>query len=166
MRVQSTNYFSTTPAVSRSLPQAEKLSLPQDKLTLVEPPPPGYNPNTPMPGAQYIVGAVAAVAVGAAGAYAGLHTGLGATLAGVGAGAVTGAVGLGSLGLMADLGSMLSSKNYTKKAAMAGALLGGVGGGLVGALANHPVAAIALGGASALAGGLVATAYANEAFSG
>lgn len=166
MRVQSTNHFNHLPAVGRSLPPARELSLPQDKLTLVEPPPPGYNPNTPMPGAQYVVGAVAAVAVGAAGAFAGLHTGLGATLAGVGAGAVTGAVALGSLGLMADLGSLLSSNNHTQKAAIAGAVLGGVGGGLVGALAHHPIAAIALGGASALAGGLVATAFANEAFSG
>lgn len=161
MQIQSTNYFSPNSSLSRSLPKPETQQFPQDKLTLVEPPPPGYNPNAPVPGGQYIIGGVAAVAIGALGAYAGLHSGTGAVLAGVAAGAVTGGVGLGILGIMSDLGS-LGSTNNTTKAAIAGGVIGGVAGGLVGAFVNHPIAAIGLGGLSALAGGFAATAFAND----
>lgn len=164
MQIQSSNPFTSSHPMSRSLPKAETRQFPQDKLTLVEPPPPGYNPNTPMPGGQYIVGGVAAIAMGALGAYAGLHGGTAATLAGVAAGAVTGGVGLGVVGIMADLGSFGSS-NKAGKAALAGGIAGGLVGGLVGALANNTFAAVALGGLAAVTGGYAATAFANEAFS-
>ncbi len=138
--------------------------LPQDRLTLVEPPPPGYNPKAPVPGGQWILGGAAALTIGALGAYAGLNSGAGAVLAGSLAGGIAGGVGLGAVGLMADLGGgfMSSSKGYTQKAALVGGTLGAVGGGLVGALSNNPWAAGALAIAGGVGAGLITTAWANE----
>ncbi len=164
MNIQTaTSSLSSLPKTFRSLPKAESASISQDKFTMVEPPPVGYNPSAPVPGGKWIVGAVAAVAAGALGAYAGYNTGVGAVVAGSLAGGIAGGVGLGAVGLASDIaGGFFSSSNNTKPAAIAGASLGAVAGGLVGAFSSNPVAGIALGAAAALTGGFIATAYADE----
>ena len=163
MQIQS-NF---SPFVPRSLaPSSTPVqtdSFPQDKLTLVEPPPPGYNPNAPVPGGKYIIGATAGLTAAALGAYAGFANGAGATVAGLVAGAATGTVALGAVGLFADIsGGLMSNSNYTKPAAIAGAVAGGVGGALVGAYAANPFAGLAFGAAAAVTAGLAATALADE----
>lgn len=163
MNIQSATSQVSIPNTFRSLPKAESASISQDKFTMVEPPPVGYNPSAPVPGAKWIVGAVAAAAAGALGAYAGYNTGTGAIIAGSLAGGIAGGVGLGTVGLMADLGAgFMGSSNKTKPAALTGAAIGGVAGGLVGAFSSNPVAGVALGVAAALTGGFVATAFADE----
>lgn len=161
MQIQSANSFIPT----RGLARAQSASVPQEKLTLVEPPPDGYNPSTPVPGGKWIVGAVAAFAAGALGAYAGSNLGTGAVVSGALAGGLTAGVGLGTVGLMKDISGGFSGKNSnaTKYGLGIGAAVGGLGGGLLGAYASNPFAGAALGLAAAAATGFAAVAIADEA---
>jgi hypothetical protein len=159
----TSNFNNYIPQSSFKSAPVQPQSLTQDKFTFVEPPPEGYNPNTPVPGGKYIVGAAAGLAAGAIGAYAGFAAGAGPAVAGLVAGAITGTVGLGAVGMFADLsGGLMSNTNYSKPAAITGAVLGGAGGALIGAYAANPLAGIALGAGAAIATGLAVTAWADE----
>lgn len=159
----TSNFNNFVPQNSFKSAPAQPQTLPQDNFTLVEPPPEGYNPNAPVPGGKYIIGATAGLAAGALGAYAGFSAGVGPAVAGLVAGAITGTVALGAVGLMADIaGGIMGNSNHSKTTAIAGAVIGGTGGALIGAYASNPFAGIALGVGAALAGGLAVTAWADE----
>ena len=113
--------------------------------------------------AQWTLGAVAAVGVGALGYFAGSTASSAAAVAGAVSGAIAGGVAVGTVGLFSDvMGGIMSNSNNTKPAALIGAALGGVGGGLIGAYASNPYAGVALGLASALTAGIATAAVAND----
>ena len=162
MQVQAPGAFA--PSI-RSLPRPQQARISQPQLTLVEPPPDGYNPSTAVVSGKWVAGAVAGLAFGALGIYAGMNQGLGAELAGSLAGACGMGIGLATLGLYKDFPGGFSS--HTGDAPMmgllAGGLLGGVGGTLVGALARNPLAGAALGLVAAGTAGLAAYKLAEGA---
>ena len=101
--------------------------------------------------------ALAATATGGAAAlgwYAGAAGGAAAGVAGGVVGGLVGAVGLGTVGLVADLATGFggNSSNNTLRAAIAGGVVGGAAGATAGLLASNPVA----GGVLALVGGAAA----------
>ncbi|MGE0494157.1 MAG: hypothetical protein AB7S38_33410 [Vulcanimicrobiota bacterium] len=119
---------------------------------MVEPPPPGYNPNDPASAKiQGVVG------LGLLGGLAGIVAGA----AGGTAGAIAGAVALGAAGATAgafgglafDIGN-LGSSNITPYATAGGAALGIIGGALLGANTAGPLAAAGLGLLGAAGAGL------------
>lgn len=100
---------------------------------------------------KWLLAGAAAAGAGALGWYAGTHTGLAAGAAAAGIGGLTGAIGLGCLGLMADIGS-LGGSNKTATLGATGLVLGGIAGGASTLLGGHPL----VGGTLALVGGAAA----------
>lgn len=116
--------------------------------SLVEPPPPGYNPTSPEAMKVNTVAAVGMVA-GLAGVVAGLTGGLAGGVAGAIAGGAAG-FALGRFaGLAYDI-SNLGGTDVTNKASAAGAIVGAAAGAFAGISTGSPLAAAILG----LAGGV------------
>lgn len=113
---------------------------------------PSEGPKTPI-GVKAGKWALAAATTGGAAAlgwYAGANAGIAGGVAGAIVGGVAGAVGLGAVGLFADLASGFGSSSNK---ALPAAVVGGLAGGLAGALTSgNPIA----GGVLALVGGAAA----------
>ena len=139
------------PAVAKSVTFAEEAP----STTPAESFQPSEKTGTPL-GVKAGKWALAAATTGGAAAlgwYAGSGLGVATGAAGAVVGGLAGAIGLGAVGLFADLASGFgSSSNKALPAAVVGGVLGGIAGGAAGALSSNPVTGTVL----AIAGGAAA----------
>lgn len=136
-------------------PKPEKPETPED----------GFQPSEGTPvyvkAGKWALAAGATAAAGALGYYAGSGAGLTQAVVGTAAGAFTGAVGLGTVGLFADIMNPMSNSDLSTKAMIAGGVLGAVAGGATGAFAANGFAGAVLAAGAGL-GALALTAAATN----